>query len=189
MRVEERLAPWVIEEIRAAIIDAGGNEVFLVGRMGDDGRVESVIVGARGNEEAVPVLSPHMAGGDAILHNHPGGDTDPSEADLAVASRLGNQGIGFYILDNDVTEIYVVAEPVKGREIQSLAEEELAGLLAPGGALSRIYPLFEERESQALPCNNEGFMEHKCQLRPNTIQELRQDNTAVLPQSSYRAQR
>ena len=65
-----------------------------------------------------------------------------------MASRLGNQGIGFYIVDNDLEEIYVVAEPVQPHEIVPLDEEQLAAGLSPGGSLSRVYPLFEERESQ-----------------------------------------
>ena len=50
VRAEERLTPAAIEEIREAIADADGNEVFLVGRMGDDGRIASVTVGARGTD-------------------------------------------------------------------------------------------------------------------------------------------
>jgi ATP-dependent DNA helicase DinG len=227
VRVDERLSPWVVDEIRAAIADAGGNEVFLVGRVGDDGRVETVKVGARGNEEAVPMLSPHLSEGDVVLHNHPsagsraehggrpsagsraehggrpsagsraehggrpsagsraehGGRQDsiirPSEADLGVASRLGNQGIGFYILDNDVTEIYVVAEPVKARQIESLAEEKLAALLAPGGALSRIYPLFEERESQV------GMLRQVCRAFNNEEISAAEAGTGVGKSLAY----
>ena len=148
MRAEQRLSSRVIEEIREAIADADGNEVFLVGSRGEDGRVTAVTVGARGNEEAVPVLGPHLASGDVVLHNHPSGGTRPSNADLAIASRLGNQGIGFYIVDNDLSEVYVVAEPVEAREIVLLDEDALAAGLGPHGALSRIYPLFEERDSQ-----------------------------------------
>ncbi len=148
MRADERLSQEVIERIREAIADAGGNEVFLVGRAGEDGTIIDVTVGARGTDEMVPVLSPHLAEGDAVLHNHPSGGVGPSNADLAVAARLGNQGIGFYIVDNDVEEIYVVAEPVLARETAPLDEEELAAGLSPGGALSRVYPLYEERESQ-----------------------------------------
>ncbi|HET6452315.1 MAG TPA: helicase C-terminal domain-containing protein [Spirochaetia bacterium] len=148
MRAEQRLTSDVIQRIREAIADAGGNEVFLVGRAGEDGRIEEVAVGARGTEEMVPVLSPHLAEGDAILHNHPSGGLRPSGADLAVAARLGNQGIGFYIVDNDVEEIYVVAEPVLARAAAPLDEEELAAGLSPGGALARVYPLYERRESQ-----------------------------------------
>ncbi|HTZ51215.1 MAG TPA: helicase C-terminal domain-containing protein [Spirochaetia bacterium] len=148
MRADERLDPQVIEQIREAIRDAGGNEVFLVGRAGEEGKICSVTVGARGTEQAVPVLGPHLEGADAVIHNHPSGGVRPSNADLAVAARLGNQGIGFYIVDNDVEEIYVVAEPVETRETVPLDEEELAGGLSPGGALARVYPLYEERESQ-----------------------------------------
>jgi ATP-dependent DNA helicase DinG len=148
VRAEERLTPRVIEQIREAVADADGNEVFLVGKAGDDGRVSSVTVGARGTDEAVPVLSPHLEEGDAVIHNHPSGGLRPSNADLAVASRLGNQGIGFYIVDNDLVDIYVVAEPVLPHQVVILDEEELAAGLSPGGALSRVYPLFEERESQ-----------------------------------------
>lgn len=148
MRAEARLTPQVLEEIRQAIADADGNEVFLVGRTGDDGRVEAVSVGARGNEEAVPVLAPHLSGGDVVIHNHPSGGIRPSSADLAVAARLGNEGIGFYIVDNALSSVYVVAEPVEQHQRTPLDEDELAGHLAPGGALSRLYPLYEERKSQ-----------------------------------------
>jgi ATP-dependent DNA helicase DinG len=160
VRAESRLTPRAIEEIREEISEADGNEVFFVGTMGRDGKVASVVVGARGNEEAVPVLSPHIQGGDAILHNHPSagspasrggrpsGALRPSSADLGIAARLGNQGIGFFIIDNEVSEVYVVAEPVEVREVTPLDEDSLAADLGPGGALSRIYSQFEERDSQ-----------------------------------------
>ena len=149
MKAADRLTPAALRDMRQSIADASGNEVFFVGRTGEDGKVASVTVGARGNEEAVPVLAPHLGDGDVIIHNHPSGGTRPSSADLAIASRLGNQGIGFFIVDNDVEEVYVVAEPVETHEVTALDEELLASHLAPGGALSRVYPLFEERESQA----------------------------------------
>ena len=148
MRVEERLTPQVIERIREYIADADGNEVYMIGCVGADGRVEEVKVGARGNEEQVLVLRPHLSGGDVIIHNHPSGGTRPSDADMAVAARWGNEGIGFYILDNSVESVYVVAEPVEQQERTSLDLDELAGYLAPGGVLSRLFPLYEERKSQ-----------------------------------------
>ena len=148
MRAEQRLTPRAIEETRRAIEEADGNEVFLVGETGEDGRVCAVRVGARGNEEAVPVLGPQIRDGDAIIHNHPSGGVTPSGADLAVASRLGNQGIGFYIVDNDVEQVYVVAEPVEAREIVPLDRQALTRALLPGGALGRIFPQYERRDSQ-----------------------------------------
>ncbi|MCX7028603.1 MAG: helicase c2 [Spirochaetes bacterium] len=148
MRADRRLAPEAIEAIRLAIGEAGGNEVFLVGIVGGGGLVESVKVGARGSDEAVPVLRPHLRGGDVVLHNHPGGPLAPSRADLAIASRLGDEGIGFYIVDNRVDEVYVVAEPVTAREVTPLDRAALARALEPGGALNRLVPWFEERPSQ-----------------------------------------
>ena len=153
MSPDERLTREVIRQIRREIAEADGNEVFFVGRLDEEGMVASVTVGARGNEEAVPVLMPHLHDAEVILHNHPPDSdgtstTRPSSADLGIASRLGNQGIGFFIVDNEVDELYVVAEPVQTKEIVPLDEETLASDLGPGGALSRIYPLFEERESQ-----------------------------------------
>ncbi|MGO9410610.1 MAG: helicase C-terminal domain-containing protein [Spirochaetia bacterium] len=148
MRAEERLTPQVVEAIREYIADADGNEVYMVGRVGADGRVEEVKVGARGTEEQVLVLVPHLSGGDVIIHNHPSGGTRPSGADMVVAARWGNEGVGFYILDNSVESIYVVAEPVEQAQRASLDLDELAGHLTPGGTLSRLYPLYEERKSQ-----------------------------------------
>ncbi|HVP18444.1 MAG TPA: JAB domain-containing protein, partial [Spirochaetia bacterium] len=117
MKAEERLTPRVVAEIRRAIEEAEGNEVFLVGTVGEDGRVDAVSVGARGNEEAVPVLAPHLTGGDVVIHNHPSGGTRPSSADISVAARLGNEGVGFYIVDNTLASVYVVAEPVEPHRV------------------------------------------------------------------------
>ena len=46
-----------------------------------------------------------------MIHNHPSGSLQPSDADLSVASALGNNGVGAYIVNNPVTDIYVVVEP------------------------------------------------------------------------------
>ena len=148
MTAPERFTPEVLEEIRRIIADADGNEVYMVGSVGADGRVEAVKVGARGNEEAVPVLAPHLSAGSVVIHNHPSGGTRPSGADLAIAARLGNEGIGFYILDNEAASLYVVAEPVEAFQATPLDLAELAGNLEPGGVLSRLFPLYEERRSQ-----------------------------------------
>jgi ATP-dependent DNA helicase DinG len=148
VRAQDRLAPQVLEEIRQIIADADGNEVYMVGTVGEDGRVEAVKVGARGNQEAVPVLAPHLSAGNVVIHNHPSGGTRPSGADLAVAGRLGNEGIGFYILDNSVDSLYVVAEPVEAHQRTPLDLDEMAACLEPGGALDRLFPLYEERKSQ-----------------------------------------
>jgi ATP-dependent DNA helicase DinG len=148
MSVQRLFLPEAAAALRGAIAEAGGNEVLAIGRLDPEGRVAGIEVAARGNAEAVPALEPHLARGEVVVHNHPAGRLEPSVPDLAVASRLGNQGVGFYIVDNAVQCVYVVAEPIQARRLQPLDAGRLAGLLRHGGGLARIYPGFEERSSQ-----------------------------------------
>ncbi len=159
MSVERLLFPQAAAALRAAIAEAGGNEVLAIGNLDAEGRVERITVAARGNAGAVPALEAHLARGEVVLHNHPGGRLEPSAPDFAVASRLGAQGIGFYIVDNEVSRVYVVAEPIQPKALQMLEPGRLSGLLRRGGGLAAIYPGFEERSSQVrmLEYAAEGF--------------------------------
>ena len=144
----DRLGLDAVLQFRAAVREADGQEVCAVGKLDGEGVVETIEVTARGNESAVPALLPHLERGDVVIHNHPSGRLRPSEPDLRIASHLGNLGIGFYIVDNAVDRIYVVAEPVVARELVGLDAAELAGLLLPGGALSRLMETYETRDAQ-----------------------------------------
>jgi ATP-dependent DNA helicase DinG len=148
MQASERIYPAVREHMAEAILDAEGREVLFVGRVDSEGRVRAVVAAARGDESSVPALGPHMEKGDVVLHNHPGGSLRPSRADLGIASDLGSRGIGFFIVDNTVNSLYIVAEPIQAGEKRPLDEEELAGILEPGGVLSRKMAGYEARESQ-----------------------------------------
>ncbi len=148
MRIDSRFTPEAVRQLRGAIEEAFGNEVLVAGRLDAQRRVVAVTVGARGTSQSVPALKPYLDSGDVVIHNHPSGILEPSAADLQIASRLGDEGIGFYIVDNSVRALYVVAEPVTARQLSSLDAEQLAGHLEPGGAFSGIYPAFEARESQ-----------------------------------------
>ena len=131
-----------------AIDNSGGHEVLAIGRLSNTQLVEEIAVAARGNHTAVPALSHFMEKGDVVIHNHPSGNLEPSAADLRVASDLGQKGIGFYIVDNGVTQTYVVAEPVEKREIDPIDIEELVSHLLPGGSLQKKAAFFEPRDSQ-----------------------------------------
>ncbi len=159
MSVQRLFLPEAAATLRAAIAEAGGNEVLAIGGLDPEGKVDRVTVAARGNAEAVPALEAHLARGEVVVHNHPGGRLEPSAPDFAVASRLGAQGIGFYIVDNEVSRVYVVAEPILARAREPLEPERLSGLLRAGGGLAAVYPDFEERSSQVrmLEFVAEGF--------------------------------
>ena len=148
MEITKRFTTGCIAKLRESIEEAHFQEVLAVGKLSKDSIVDSIIIAARGSDSQVPALMPYMEKGDVVIHNHPGGDLRPSTADLAVASRLGNQGIGFYIIDNDAEELFVVAEPLKTAEKHYLNPEKLASLIEDGGKLSTVFKDFEPRESQ-----------------------------------------
>ena len=148
LEVSAWLAEPAVVSLRAAIQEAGGREVFCVGTSGPGGVVHEITVAARGNRHAVAVLAPYLDGADLLIHNHPSGELEPSAADLAVAAYAGDQGKGFCIVDNEVSRIYVVAEPVPARATSPLNTRELAATLRAGGPLQRLHPGYEQRPGQ-----------------------------------------
>ena len=148
MEVGAWLTPAAADALRAAIAEADGQEVFCVGNCDGDGLVRTVTIAARGNHREVPVLAPYVDGADLLIHNHPSGVLQPSGADLSVAGWVGDQGKGFCIVDNEVTRIYVVAEPAPRRERRPLDTRRLADTLRAGGTLQRMHPGFEQRSGQ-----------------------------------------
>ncbi len=146
---EDRFTETAIIRMREEILLCSGNEVFFTGRIDEVGRVAEVEPLARGNEEAVPALMGAASFGDVVIHNHPTGFLVPSDADLSVASRLGSDGIGSYIVDNDIQRVYAVVEPAKKDEkYASLEPKEISDLLGPDGPLAKIHPQYEVRPSQ-----------------------------------------
>lgn len=131
-----------------AIRDAGGNEVFFLGRADADQRVVEVEVLARGNAGAVPAILQHCRFGDVVIHNHPSGELTPSDADIEIASRLGAMGVGFHIIDNAAERLYKVVESFRPRQQQSLDPTEIAAILGPEGTVARNLPDYEERPEQ-----------------------------------------
>ncbi|HEX9393738.1 MAG TPA: JAB domain-containing protein, partial [Gemmatimonadales bacterium] len=144
----ERLAPAVITLLRAEIARAGGREVSFVAGVDGNGLLVEARVVARGTVDAVLALPGVAERGELLLHNHPSGVLDPSGADLSVAARLHDGGVGFGIVDNDVTELYVVVEVPRARAAARLDPVDVAGLLAEGGAIARALGGFEDRPSQ-----------------------------------------
>ncbi len=123
-------------------------EVLWCGRLNNEGLVDDITVAARGTEDEVPALFPHMEKGDIVIHNHPSGLLKASKADLSIASMIGNQGVGFYIINNDLDKYYAVAEPVKRKSNNSINENQLSSILEPDGQLSQISENYEFRSSQ-----------------------------------------
>jgi len=145
---DPRLAPAAAAAMRAAIALAGGREVCFVARVDHDGVVQTARVISRGDVEKVLALPGAAQRGEMLLHNHPSGELEPSDADLTVASRLHDDGVGFGIVDNDVRQLYVVVEIPRSREMQEVSANAVAEVLGPGGPVSRALANYEDRRSQ-----------------------------------------
>ncbi|MDR2482582.1 MAG: ATP-dependent DNA helicase DinG, partial [Treponema sp.] len=148
MRAEKRLTGEAIAALRAEIADAGGNEIFALGCLDEAGLVAAVKVLARGSADAVPALDEGAGGADVLIHNHPSGRLTPSDNDLIIASRAAENGAGSFIVDNEVSAVYVTAEPVRKRTRKALDAERICAALEEGGAVARRLPAYETRPSQ-----------------------------------------
>jgi len=142
------LSRYAIEAIRDHITEANGREVYMVGTTNHQKIVEDVTVFARGNESAVPAILQAAEFGDVVIHNHPSGLIEPSQADVQVATQLGNNGVGFYIVNNEVSEIYVVVEAFVREEEFFLEPKHLTELIAEGGIIQKNLPGYEFRPQQ-----------------------------------------
>ena len=144
----ERLAPAVRDLLRAEIAAAHGREVSFVARPDANGLIVEARVVARGTVDAVLALPGIAVRGELLLHNHPSGVLEPSGADLTVAARLHDGGVGFAIVDNAVGDCYVVVEAPRPRATTRIDPIDVAGLLAPSGPVARALGSFEDRPSQ-----------------------------------------
>ncbi|MEN9786763.1 MAG: hypothetical protein RLZZ299_2027, partial [Pseudomonadota bacterium] len=129
----------------AAIRDAGGVEVFAVGRVDAARRVCALEVHARGTASEVNAL-PRARAGEVVVHNHPSGVILPSAADLAIAGRFGEDGVGFVIVDNAVTSATWVVEP-HARHAAAVDPEALRTFFA--ATLPTVLAGWEARPGQA----------------------------------------
>jgi len=146
--VSSRLIPELRQYLAAQIAAAGGREVCFVASADAEGTLAAARVVARGTADRVLALPGVAARGEMVLHNHPDGVLEPSVADLTVAARLHDGGIGFGIINNDATELYVVVEIPRGRRPERLDTLSVVGLLAERGPVARALGYYEDRPSQ-----------------------------------------
>lgn len=135
--------------IKSSIKEASGNEVFFVGSFSKDKVIENIEVIARGNDYSVPAVIESASPGEVVIHNHPSGNLTPSNQDIQIASVFGNHGVGFLIVNNDASQVYVVVEPFFEKEIEKLDVEETKTVLLPDGRVAEIMgDRYERREEQ-----------------------------------------
>ncbi|HEY7394433.1 MAG TPA: helicase C-terminal domain-containing protein [Gemmatimonadaceae bacterium] len=143
-----RLSPRVAVAIRAAIRMAGGREVCFVCTLDAKGVVETARVVARGDVASVLALPGFANRGEMLVHNHPSGVLEPSGPDMEIAARIHDDGIGFGIVDNEATELYVVVEVPTREEFTPLRAKAIDGDLGPDGRVAARLARYEDRPSQ-----------------------------------------
>jgi ATP-dependent DNA helicase DinG len=146
----ERLTAAARALLQQEIAAAHGREVSFVVRADPNGALTDARVVARGTIDAVLALPGAAQKGEMLLHNHPSGFLEPSGADLHVAARLHDEGVGFGIVDNDVTTLYVVVECPRARTLARLDSLDIANLLTESGPVARVLGPsgFEDRPGQ-----------------------------------------
>jgi ATP-dependent DNA helicase DinG len=143
-----RLVPEVQHYLAREISAAGGREVSFVATVDGEGRIVAARVVARGTVDRVLALPGVAERGEMLLHNHPSGELEPSVPDLTVAARLHDGGIGFGIIDNQASELYVVVEVPRERGKVRIDPFAVVDTLGDRGPVARLLGQFEDRPSQ-----------------------------------------
>ncbi len=137
-----------VRKIRDEIAACGGNEVFFLGKTDESQVVVGVEALARGSRDAVAAIMINVSFGDVVIHNHPSGNLTPSRADLEIAAILGNQGVGFYIVDNQVEQTYQAVSPFVRKKVEYLSLPEIDSYFCPEGFLAASLFGYEHRAEQ-----------------------------------------
>jgi ATP-dependent DNA helicase DinG len=146
--LSERIAPGVRALLAGEIAAAGGREVSFVAEVDRDGVVTAARAVARGTVDMVLAVPGAACRGQMLLHNHPSGRLDPSPADLNVAAVLHDGGVGFGIIDNGATELYVVVEVPRDREVRRIDPFDVVDTLGERGPIAGHLGQYEDRRSQ-----------------------------------------
>lgn len=125
-----------------------GNEVFFLGILNEEGIVDYVDPLAFGNAKAVPVVSGLLRPGNVVIHNHPSGGVEPSEADISVAGSLALLNVGSYIIDNLCEEVYILVKAIPQPKAVLLDIDEVKSFLESDGQLSKKIDEYEYRSEQ-----------------------------------------
>lgn len=143
-----RLAPVVRDAIVREVAGARGREVCFVATVAADGTLTAIRVAARGTPEMVLALPGFAERGEMLVHNHPSGHLEPSAADLSVAARLHDGGVGFAIVSNDARDLYVVVEVPRATPEVRLDPFAVIAALGERGPVAGVLGAYEDRPSQ-----------------------------------------
>ncbi|MFW6030845.1 MAG: DEAD/DEAH box helicase, partial [Halanaerobiales bacterium] len=149
MELNEFFPEQIKENIKKDISMNNDNEIFFVVNIDiESKKIKEYNLLARGNSNMVPAIINDLKPGSIIIHNHPSGDLTPSAADIRIASRTGNNGIGFAIINNQVNKInFIVEAKIPEQEIK-LDKNKIISLFKTKGKLDQSLRDYEYRDQQ-----------------------------------------
>ena len=145
MSRSSRFSSEAAARYRQAIAEAGGIELFAIGRIDGDGIITDLEVHCRGNKGAVPALLKRPRPGEVVIHNHPSGVLEASDADMRLAGLYGDDGVGVVITNNAVDAALWVVEPLV-RERKRVDPARVGRFFQE--VLPRVMPGHEPRPAQ-----------------------------------------
>ncbi len=136
------------EKIKETVDNYQGGEIFFGCKVNENAEIYHAESLCFGNDNAV--LAPYdlSKNFNAILHNHPSGNIKPSENDLFIASELQNEGIGFFIINNDAEKLNTVVPPVLTSKTVKLDINYITDFFSGEGLLKEHKEDYEYREVQ-----------------------------------------
>ncbi len=146
----EFILPAAADLIRSFVIKNDFHEILALGRVNSDGLVYDAELIAMGNDYSVPAVLKAAQPGMILIHNHPGGDIRPSNADLSVAAVAADNRVGSYIVNNDVTRVFPVVKwlPPENNVRNSVDKAAVKGVFVESGLLSQSDSSYEFRLPQ-----------------------------------------
>jgi len=143
-----RFSNTAIETMRSTIHSSNNNEVFFAGTPNEDGIVLEIRVCARGHKNAVSAVFEQLRAREVVIHNHPSGDLTPSEADLELSVVYSRNGHGVFIVNNDISNVYVVIEPFTASKTHQLNPALMKDIFESSEGMSNVIDDYEYRPQQ-----------------------------------------
>ena len=129
---EARLGARAADAIRAAIRLAGGREVCFTGTVDAEGVVQGARPVARGDARSVLALPGFARRGEMLVHNHPSGLLEPSNADAAPsASSVPAKGVNMLALAMKMVPCVPVLMLVPVKPVAASPANDAVVLIAP----------------------------------------------------------
>ena len=147
-KVEDLFSEEAVKIIYNEIKSSYNNEVLFFAWVNDNGKIDKPEVITRGNDECVsfPIQKSYLP--DVVIHNHPNGILTPSDADMSIANFIAQHGVGFIIVNNEMTNLYIAVEPVEKKVYRPIDKNECIAYLSVENGVREIIEDFEERTGQ-----------------------------------------